>query len=154
MKSGLLALCFAVGATSTAAAATPEWVDISGVRSGERLAFDLSSLTIDGSKRTAWVKSRFPPRSFTTGSTPIVQILALELFDCGRRTVQLTQEIDSDATGATVKVFNLVDNPIPPYGVAPGTIDQATLDAVCAAPNKNRFPLLDEIRTLIDRVLH
>ncbi len=117
----------------------PNWVGIGTAEGGAPLAFDSSSLTVDGSQRTAWMRLAFsPPRNMGAGvmhDNPVTRYLMLATYDCSRRTMQMTQvivhDVNNESQSETLHS--------PPEVVAPGTNGQPMLDGVCAAPTKNWF---------------
>ena len=150
MKTCFWLLLLVFGLPSISAAADPTWVDIPLATPGVKSAFDLSSLTISGSRRTAWVVFDYSPPNLRINSSPVSKMVGLMTYDCTRSTAQVTHatiygpngESASEST-PSARAENIV----------PDTIQQGQFDAVCAAPNKKFFAAIDSIRAAIDRWL-
>jgi hypothetical protein len=132
--------------TTGCVAAPPTWVDIPIGLPESETAFDSSSLVVEGSQRTAWVLVSFSPRyQFDADEIPTSKLLGLTSFDCDHATIQSMREIHYDLKG---KPYYTVEHPTQRRTAAPGTVDRAQLDAVCAARQESWF------RKLFDSWLH
>ena len=129
-RSFLILLVF-----GSAAAMAADWEVVTSGSTGSIISLDKNSIARTGSgRRKAWFKSTYTkPQVLSDEKTKYFETLELDSFDCSEHTMGMVQVIYRDAAGKVVYTY---ENPLtsPRHSdVAPETVGEAMLDAVCSA---------------------
>ena len=122
---------FLVLAVTSVPSFASNWVAVENASVSGKLLVDVSSLQVDGDKRTVWTRMDLPTPRPSGGDPQKVwqRMLSRQQFDCGKVTVQALQIIMYSPAG---EVVGQRGEPQPPQAVAPDTTSDELFEFVCS----------------------